>query len=477
MGKEEFISRLIDSMQTTVDTLSKEVLIAINRDEVMLKEKAFSAYVFNACLMGVDFVYINVIISSLAALKADNVHAKRYHWRNVVAGISEGIKYIYTFKENEKKTLIRYLTTILNDSGIMIPEITKSLSVLQDLLDKFTANWDGKDMRDIALHYDKSTEKLIKETVGITDEGPYATLLSDYLLIMNILHSICMYGFIQSLINCNLSFNDILQNETSEHVGNDKHKKAIHALLKEDKFKTAIEENLEEYGKRFLDSCLVFEKLHKVNELLGCEGKLKLSNNNHFGKLYKLHNLYSLVLYSLLDLLSITDSYLASKTELEAALNMRYFLIVKTSVLTHIVGYTEKEASISLWNEIKGFIPESDSQLHDMAATMESHLRESVMDLDIKRKRAKLVHLTFSKNKPENVKEILSVLDTFDPLSEFYKVLDLIKLLVKVIKFLDRLIVSMDKEITIENQKQLDKIKSMSSSLRDMIECNVKDKA
>ena len=69
------------------------------------------------------------------------------------------------------------------------------------------------------------------------------------------------------------------------------------------------------------------------------------------------------------------------------------------------------------------------------------------------------------------------MLDTFDPLSEFYKVLDLIKLLVKVIKFLDRLIVSMDKELTIENQKHLDKIRSMSSSPRDMIECNVKDKA
>lgn len=68
------------------------------------------------------------------------------------------------------------------------------------------------------------------------------------------------------------------------------------------------------------------------------------------------------------------------------------------------------------------------------------------------------------------------MLDTFDPLSEFYKVLDLIKLLVKVIKFLDRLTVSMDKEVTIENQKHLDKIRSMSSSLRDMIECNVKDK-
>ena len=467
MGKEQYILRLIDSMQTTVDSLSKEVLIAINRDEVMLKEKAFSAYGFNACLMGVDFVYINVCISALAALKAANVHTKRYHWKNVVAGISEGIKYIYTFKGSEKKTLIGYLKTILNDSDMMIPEIAGSLSVLQVLLDRFTANWDGKDMRDIALHYDKSTEKLIKETVGITDEGPYATLLSDYLLIMNILHSICMYGFIQSLINCNLSFNDILQNETSSHVGVNKQKNAIHALLKEKMFKTEIEEYLEEYGKRFLDSCSVFEKLHKVYELLGCKGELKLSDN-HFGKLYKLHNLYALVLYSMLDILSITDSYLSSNTEMEAAMNMRYFLIVMTSVLTQIV---------SLWSEIKELIPESDSQLNDMAVTMESHLRESVMDIDIKRKRAKLIHLTFSKNKQGKVKEILSVLDTFDPLSEFYKVLDLIKLLVKVIKFLDSLILSMGKEITIENQKQLDKIRSMFSSLRDMIENNVKDKA
>lgn len=45
-----------------------------------------------------------------------------------------------------------------------------------------------------------------------------------------------------------------------------------------------------------------------------------------------------------------------------------------------------------------------------------------------------------------------------------------------LIKLLNRLIVSMDKELTIENQKHLDKIRSMSSSLRDMIECNVKDK-
>lgn len=241
-------------------------------------------------------------------------------------------------------------------------------------------------------------------------------------------------------------------------------------------FKTEIEEYLEEYGKRFLDSCSVFEKLHKVYELLGCKGELKLSDN-HFGKLYKLHNLYALVLYSMLDILSITDSYLSSNTELEAALNMRYFLIVKTSVLTHIVGYTEKEANVSLWSEIKGLIPESDVQLHDMVATMESYLRESVKDQNIRKKRAMLVHLTFSKNKPGEVKEILSVLDTFDPLSEFYKVLDLIKLLVKVIKFLDSIVLSMGKEITIENQKQLDKIRSMFSSLRDMIENNVKDKA
>ena len=475
MGKEQYISRLIDSMQRTVDTLSKDVLMAINRDEVMLKEKAFSAYSFNACLMGIDFVYINVCISAIAAFKTDNVNAKRYHWKNVVAGISEGIKYIYTFKGSDKKTLIGYLKTILNDSDMMNPEITESLSGLQVLLDRFTANWTGKDMRDIALHYDKSAEKLIKETMAITDEEPYASLLSDYLLIMNILHSICMCGFIQSLINHNLSFNDILQNETSWYVGNDgRHMDAIQALLKGKKFKASTEKYLNVYGKRFQDSIESFEKIKKGYEVLGIK-KGEKSTNGQLEKFYQLNNLFSFVMYSMLDLLFVTDSYLSSDTEIEAALNMRYFLIIKTSVLTQIVGYTEEEASVSLWCEMKLLIPESDEQLHDLADKLESCLKESVQNQNIKMVRAKLVHLTFSKNKPGDVKEILSVLDTFDPLSDFYKVLDLIKLLVKVIKFLDRLLGAIGKEITLEEQKLQNKISNMSSSFRDMIENNITD--
>ena len=182
-------------------------------------------------------------------------------------------------------------------------------------------------------------------------------------------------------------------------------------------------------------------------------------------------------MYSMLDLLSVTDSYLSSDTEFEAALNMRYFLIIKTSILTQIVGYTEEEARESLWYEMKQLLPESDVPLHDMADKLESCLKESVQDQNVRMVRAKLVHLKFSKKKPGDVKGILSILNTFDPLTEFYKVMDLIELLIKVIKFLDCLIVSIDKEVTIENQKLLDKIRSMSSSLRDMIERNVKDKA
>lgn len=191
MCKEIHILKVIESMQATVDSLSEELLTAIDREKNIPQETALSSYMFNASLIGVDFVYINVSISALAALKTDNVYAKRYHWKNVVAGISEGIKYIYTFKECEKKTLIGYLKTILNDSDMMTPVISDFFSSLQALLEKFRTDWKGKDMRDIALHYDKSAEKLIKETMTITDEDPYASLLSNYLLIMNILHYIC----------------------------------------------------------------------------------------------------------------------------------------------------------------------------------------------------------------------------------------------------------------------------------------------
>lgn len=474
MGKEAHILRVVESMQAIVDKLSKEVLIAISREEMILKEEAFNTHVFNACLMGIDFVYINVCISALAALKTDNVHAKRYHWKNVVAGISEGIKYIYSFKEGEKKTLIGYLTTILNDSGMVTPEISDSLSVLQDLLEKFRADWDGKVMRDIALHYDKSAEKLIRETMAITDEEPYASLLSSYLLIMNILHAICTIGYLQSLIGNNQGLSDVNLDETGL-LGNDgRHMHAIQALLEGKKFKASTEKYLNEYGKRFLDSIALFEKIQKGYEFLGIK-KGEKSSNGQLDRFYQLNNLYSLVMYSMLDLLSITDSYLSSDTEFEAALNMRYFLIVKTSVLTQIVGYTEKEARESLWYEMKQLIPESDVPLHNMADKLESCLKESVQDQNVRMVRAKLVHLKFSKKRPGDVKGILSILNTFDPLTEFYKVIDLIELLIKIIKFLDRLLASIGEEITLEQQKLQDKISNMFSSLKGMIENNITD--
>ena len=331
-------------------------------------------------------------------------------------------------------------------------------------------------MRDIALHYDKSAEKLIKETMTITDEDPYASLVSNYLLIMNILHYICNIGYLQSIIENNLRFSEVDRNETGL-LGNDgRHMKAILALLKGKKFKVSTEKYLNEYGKRFQDSIALFEKIQKGYEFLGIK-KGEKSSNGQLDRFYQLNNLYSLVMYSMLDLLSVTDSYLSSDTEFEAALNMRYFLIIKTSVLTQIVGYTEEEARESLWYEMKQLVPKSDVPLHDMADKLESCLKESVQDQNVRMVRAKLVHLKFSKKRPGDVKGILSILNTFDPLTEFYKVIDLIELLIKVIKFLDRLIVSIDKEVSIENQKHLDKIRSMSSSLRDLIECNVKDKA
>lgn len=476
MGKEIHIQKVIESMQATVDSLSEELLTAIDREKNIPQETALSSYVFNASLIGVDFVYINVSISALAALKTDNVYAKRYHWKNVVAGISEGIKYIYTFKECEKKTLIGYLKTILNDSDMMTPVISDFFSSLQALLEKFRTDWKGKDMRDIALHYDKSAEKLIKETMTITDEDSYASLVSNYLLIMNILHYICNIGYLQSIIENNLRFSEVDRNETGL-LGNDgRHMKAIQALLKGKKFEVSTEKYLNEYGKRFQDSIALFEKIQKGYEFLGIK-KGEKSSKGQLDRFYQLNNLYSLVMYSMLDLLSVTDSYLSSDTEFEAALNMRYFLIIKTSVLTQIVGYAEEEARESLWYEMKQLVPESDVPLHDMADKLESCLKESVQDQNVRMVRAKLVHLKFSKKRPGDVKGILSILNTFDPLTEFYKVIDLIGLLIKVIRFLDCLLASIGKEITLEQQKLQDKICNMFSSLKGMIENNITDSA
>lgn len=52
MGKEAHILRVVESMQATVDKLSKEVLIAISREEMILKEEAFNTHVLMLALWG-----------------------------------------------------------------------------------------------------------------------------------------------------------------------------------------------------------------------------------------------------------------------------------------------------------------------------------------------------------------------------------------------------------------------------------------
>ena len=50
MGKEIHIQKVIESMQATVDSLSEELLTAIDREKNIPQETALSSYVFNASL-------------------------------------------------------------------------------------------------------------------------------------------------------------------------------------------------------------------------------------------------------------------------------------------------------------------------------------------------------------------------------------------------------------------------------------------
>lgn len=52
MGKETHILKVIESMQATVESLSEELLTAIDREKNILQKTALSSYVFNASLIG-----------------------------------------------------------------------------------------------------------------------------------------------------------------------------------------------------------------------------------------------------------------------------------------------------------------------------------------------------------------------------------------------------------------------------------------
>ena len=289
--------------------------------------------------IAVSYSLIDLGVSVRASLGADKSLEKRFHLKNLMASISESFKVIINFDKARKKSLWTKLSDELHNVGTpailaLYDDITKQLEVFGD-------TYIDQDLRNLTFHYDDNMMRVYEATVGIKDEDKTLKVFIEYIDILQLI----------------LVFSDLLVSSDrpcAEQTGN-----AI---------QVEIDSIINGYFRQSLDNNgRLKEVLDKVIDGEGRGIDLIADNIRRFARLEVwmkengmpfmpelesvkiLMNAELLIGFMMGDLASVTMAYLRSESEMESKMNLRRYVVIKTSTLVHLYGYDQGEKDNSVW--------------------------------------------------------------------------------------------------------------------------------
>ena len=140
-----------------------------------------------------------------------------------------------------------------------------------------------------------------------------------------------------------------------------------------------------------------------------------------------------------LDLASVINAYLHSDSDIEASLNLRRVVVIKTSTLVHLYGYDDREQEKSVWKSIQSFIPSDDETLKAEEQAIQDLLSKLVAESEDKRLRASLVHLYDNGSHKSNIEETLESVEYLDPAKQTVEILLLMEIYKRMEAFTKKL--------------------------------------
>ena len=172
-----------------------------------------------------------------------------------------------------------------------------------------------------------------------------------------------------------------------------------------------------------------------------------------------------LIRFMALDLASVLNAYLHSDSDIEASLNLRRVVVIKTSTLVHLYGYDDREQEKSVWKSIQGFIPSDGETLKAEEQAIQNLLSKLVAESDDKRLRASLVHLYDNGSHKSNIEETLESVEILDPARQTVEILLLMEIYKKMEAFTKKLMDTLAQnarlQIEASQREILDKITFM----------------
>lgn len=436
---KESIANLVQNTATN----SKELYATIAKEVAVAKActEATPALLRDVPELRIDVAFMLVDLQTCirASLNTDKGYEKRYHLKNLYAGILEGYKLLYGFGKMRHKTIWYKVGKHIDEAITATPEQSQLFEPLKQNYDAITeqlksieANMTSKDDRNLTYHYDddlllvyRLTLKTNSEDEAIKKYIPFRDVVTAMLGLT--LQIELAYGLMGNTLPPKTGKSDgvslMIVRKVSEVFGNNPKLPVVLSM--------AVDK-----GAEFIDSFAGYkEQVLKAKDVLGSMLKVK-TELPEFDMIKELLDVQLLVYFMMTDASCIMRAFINSGSDAECPLFLRRLLISRVSTLTHLIGYGGDEEN-SMWARIMDVIPSTNEELKAEAMVIKNELRQLRQKNDGDT-RALFVHLINNHSFESNIPDMVGALEDLTILSELGAAKGIITVCGKISKFMPK---------------------------------------
>lgn len=419
--------------------------------------------------MDVKFILVDLQTIIRACFVTEKAYEKRYHLKNLYAGILEGYKLLYGFGSMRRRTiwarigeeLQRFDQDYPDMESVFEPLKSRYDAISEQLLSIEATNTD-RDDRNLTYHYDDDLLLVYRLTLKTNSEEK-ASL--KYIEFVKILGAMLEFGNQIELTEAVLGYILPQGNTNHDDMALSAVKTVAETLGKHPQLPEVLSIAVDK-GAAQLDSFAKYKKdvvmvEERVGEIINSEIDIP-----EFDVIKDLLDVQMLVSFMMADMAAILRGFVGAGSKAEYPLILRRMTISRVSTLSHLIGYGNDEAD-SMWRGIISVIPEDNHELQEEAEKIELIL-EGMRKSDDCDRRALYVHLIDNKTYDSNVPAIVHKMEDLTILSELQDSQDIIKVCGRISQFVAKLMTALSENARKSRIKSEQKLKKQMSDIRKM---------
>lgn len=466
----EATKETIDNLMRSAAVVNQELYATITEDSSALDncDASIPALLRDVAELRMDVKFIIVDLQTImrSCFETDKAYEKRYHLKNLYAGMLEGYKLLYGFGNMRKRTV---WARIGDDLQTAIQENQTLFGRLKDNYDEITqellaieATRTDQDDRNLTYHYDDDLLLVYRLTLKTDSEEKAA---EKYIVFMKILGSMLELG--NKIEICEAEVGNLLPDGVGSHddialmvVQKVAESMGSHPQL-EAVLATAVDR-----GAKQLDSYADYKKgVLRIEDYIARSIQEKMEIPE-LGIMKQLLDVQMLVSFMMADMAAVLRSFLGAGSKFEYPLLLRRLTISRVSTLNHLISY-HKDVSDSMWSRIIAVIPSDSQDLLDEAEKILLALKilRKQGDCD---KRALYVHLIDNHKYHSKVPDIVKSLEDVTILSELQSSQKVVKMCGRISRFMAKLMTALSDQARKSRIESSKKLKGQIDGIRNL---------